>query len=157
MIIQSHIYSKKKKIFEKLLENFESEKIISVVQKKEFNIADDVVDNILKKLSNFEKKCEYTSQNLKLNQLAEEFETNVKYLSAIINKYKEKNFSDYLNDLRVEYAISKLNKDKRFIKFTIKAIAMECGFNTAESFSKAFRKKTGIYPSFFIKELENKL
>ncbi len=33
------------------------------------------------------------------------------------------------------------------------AIAEEAGFNTAESFSKAFFKKTGIKPSYFIKEL----
>ena len=34
------------------------------------------------------------------------------------------------------------------------AIAQEVGFNNSESFSKAFYKKTGIYPSYFIKQLE---
>ena len=37
---------------------------------------------------------------------------------------------------------------------TIKAIANEMGFNTTEAFSKSFYKSTGIYPSFFIKQLE---
>ena len=39
-------------------------------------------------------------------------------------------------------------------KYTIKAIAGEFGFNTSESFSKAFYKKHGIYPSYFLSRLE---
>jgi len=38
--------------------------------------------------------------------------------------------------------------------YTIKALASESGFNTTEAFSKSFYKKTGIYPSYFIKELK---
>jgi len=47
-----------------------------------------------------------------------------------------------------------LKQDSRFRKFTIKAIANEIGFNTDQAFSKAFYKRTGIYPSYFIKELD---
>ncbi|WP_159025502.1 AraC family transcriptional regulator [Aquimarina sp. Aq78] len=39
-------------------------------------------------------------------------------------------------------------------KYTVQAIAQEIGFNNSEAFSKAFYKKTGIYPSYFIKKLE---
>ena len=38
--------------------------------------------------------------------------------------------------------------------YIIKAIAKEIGFNTSEAFSKSFYKNTGIYPSFFLKELD---
>ena len=38
-----------------------------------------------------------------------------------------------------------------FRKFTIVAIANEVGFNNAESFSKSFHTKAGIYPSYFNK------
>jgi AraC-like DNA-binding protein len=38
-------------------------------------------------------------------------------------------------------------------KFTIKAIANEFGYNSAETFSNAFYKQVKIKPSYFIKEL----
>jgi AraC-like DNA-binding protein len=47
-----------------------------------------------------------------------------------------------------------LKEDKKMRKYNLQAIAIECGFNSAESFSTAFFKKTGIKPSFFIKELD---
>ncbi|NVK53168.1 MAG: AraC family transcriptional regulator, partial [Flavobacteriaceae bacterium] len=46
--------------------------------------------------------------------------------------------------------------DRQFRKYSVKAIAHEVGFNTAESFSKAFFKFAGIKPSYFIKELNKK-
>lgn len=52
------------------------------------------------------------------------------------------------------FVIDKLNEDSIFRKYTVQAIAQEIGFNNSEAFSKAFYKKTGIYPSYFIKELE---
>jgi len=29
----------------------------------------------------------------------------------------------------------------------------ECGFKNANSFTRAFKKNTGLYPSYFIKQL----
>ena len=46
-----------------------------------------------------------------------------------------------------------MQEDKLFRSYTIKAISDEVGFNTTQSFTKAFYKRTGIYPSFFIKSL----
>jgi AraC-like DNA-binding protein len=37
------------------------------------------------------------------------------------------------------------------------AIAEEIGFNNAQTFSSAFYKKTGIYPSYFINQLNKRL
>ena len=85
--------------------------------------------------------------------LAKELNTNSTYLSKIINVYKEKNFSNYLHDLRIGYAIERLRDDEKFRLYSIKGISEEMGFKTSESFAKAFHKKTGIYPSAFIKTL----
>ena len=75
-------------------------------------------------------------------------------MSKIINYYKGENFSSYLNNLRIDYAINKLTTDKQYMKYTIQAIANETGFNSSESFSTAFYKKTGIKPSYFRKNFE---
>jgi len=66
---------------------------------------------------------------------------------------KGKNFSSYLSDLRVDYAIDRIKNNSQFRLYSIKAIAEETGFKNTESFSKAFHKKTGIYPSYFIKNI----
>lgn len=112
-----------------------------------------IAKDLVKKLENFENECGYLELNLKLVNLADRFDTNSSYLSKTINQYKGKNFSQYLNDLRINYAVIKLKKDKKIRKYTIKALAEEFGFNNSESFAKAFNSNTGLQPSYFIKKL----
>ena len=95
------------------------------------------------------------SQEITLNEVAKSFGTNSTYLSKVINLEKGKNFSHYINDLRIDYTVEELKDNLRFRKYTIKAIANESGFKSAESFSKTFYKKYGIYPSYYIKQLGN--
>ncbi|WP_420574575.1 helix-turn-helix domain-containing protein [Kordia sp.] len=109
---------------------------------------------ILKKLEEFEAKELFLSQESTLVEVAKKIQTNTTYLSKVINTHKEKSFTAYITDLRVDYAIERLSIDRKFRSFTIGAIAQEIGFKRSESFSKAFKVKTGLYPSYFIKELE---
>jgi len=75
-------------------------------------------------------------------------------LSHYINHYEKKKFTDYINDLRIEYTIEKIKLDKKFRIYTIKAISESVGFSNPVSFSQAFYKKTGIKPSYFIKKMK---
>lgn len=118
---------------------------------------DPKIAEILKKLDEFEEKELFLSQDSTLVEVAKKIQTNTTYLSKVINTYKEKSFTSYITDLRVNYAIERLSYDRKFRSFTIDAIAQEIGFKRSESFSKAFKVKTGLYPSYFIKELEKKL
>ncbi|WP_282079863.1 AraC family transcriptional regulator [Aquimarina algiphila] len=120
-------------------------------------ISEDVINSILTGLQKFENKNEFLSSNITTGGLAKQLKTNSKYLSKIINTYKEKSFSVYINELRIEYVIDKLKNDAKFRLYTIKAISREIGFNTTEAFSKSFYKKTGIYPSYFIKQLDKEM
>ncbi|WP_430412177.1 helix-turn-helix domain-containing protein [Kordia sp.] len=112
---------------------------------------------ILIKLDEFEEKELYLSNESTLVEVAKKIQTNTTYLSKVINTHKEKSFTSYITDLRVDYAIERLSHDRKFRSFTIGAIAQEIGFKRSESFSKSFKVKTGLYPSYFIKELEKKL
>jgi len=123
--------------------------------KEDIGIAEELVNQILEKLKHFESKKEYLQPNITIQMLSITFETNTKYISKIVNAYKGKTFIQYINDLRIEYAIVQLQKNNKLKKYTINALASEFGFNGAESFSSAFHKKTGIKPTYFIKELEN--
>lgn len=116
-------------------------------------IPEALVKEVLLKLDVFEKKDKFI-RNYTLASLAKELKTNSSYLSKIINATKKSNFSNYLNDLRIDYVMLRLTNDKKFRSYTINAIANEVGFNAAQSFSKAFYKKTGLHPSYFIKKLE---
>lgn len=109
--------------------------------------------DILNNLKVFEENNSFINNNITLNNLSKDLKTNSSYLSKVINQYKNNTFSNYINDLRIEYAINELKQNPQFRNYTIKAISEEVGFNNAESFSKAFYKKNQIYPSFFIKQL----
>ncbi|MEA9415086.1 AraC family transcriptional regulator [Flavobacterium sp. PL02] len=111
-------------------------------------------NEILEKIAEFEKNKGYLEPNINLADFAKRLETNSTYLSKTINQYKNKNFSQYINDLRIEDTITRLREDKKFRNYSIKAIAEEVGFSNSESFSKAFFKKTGYQPSYFIKNGE---
>ncbi len=124
------------------------------VSATDIGISPSIVDEVLTKLQEFEVKKGFTSSKVTLTQLSSSLGTNNKYLSKIINVYKEKSFSQYINDLRIDDIVERLQEDKKLRNYTIKAIARETGFNTAEVFSKAFYGKHGIYPSYFIKKLE---
>jgi len=122
--------------------------------KNTIGIDETLIKAILVRLEEFESKSEFLKRNITTNSLAKSFDTNSKYLSKVINRYKKKNFNSYLNDLRIAYAVEKLKTDRKFKKYSIRAIAQETGFNSTEVFSKAFYKKNGIHPSYFIKQLE---
>jgi len=125
--------------------------------KKLNGISKKIVKSVLLALKEFEINNAFLDNQLTLNSLSKDFNTNSNYLSKIINSYKEQNFSTYISNLRIDYCVEKLKTDTTFRKYTINAIAFEIGFNNVESFSKAFYKKTGIYPSYFIKEIGKQL
>ena len=123
-------------------------------KREKTKIGGNIIDEILSKLDQFERKKAFLSNSVSLQKLANKFKTNTKYLSNVINIEKQKSFRQYVNDLRVEFALKEITINARFRKYTIKAIAGDCGFNSAESFSKAFDKKHGVSPSYFIKKIE---
>ncbi|WP_299885225.1 AraC family transcriptional regulator [uncultured Lacinutrix sp.] len=124
-----------------------------IINNENLNISKEIINEVLEKLEQFEKNKNFLEKGLTLNSISKELSTNSSYLSKIINHYKEQSFSNYLNSLRINYAINELKYNIKFRNYTINAIAQEVGFKTAESFSKSFFKEKGIYPSYFIKQL----
>lgn len=109
---------------------------------------------LLAKLEKFEENNGFISGDITLFSLAKILKSNQTYLSKTINDHKGKNFSSYINDLRIEHTINRLNNDRKFRHYRIKDIADESGFNTAESFSRAFHKLTGMKSSYYIQKLK---
>lgn len=118
-------------------------------------VSEDIARNILHELEIFENNDQFLNKGITLGSLAKKIKTNSKYLSEIINTYKGKNFATYLNDLRIDYAISRLANDKKFRSYKIPFIAEELGYNNEQAFTLAFKKRTGTPLSIYLKEIEN--
>ena len=118
------------------------------------SIDDDKVNAVLKGLAKLEKQEYFLRSDCNLRAIAKKTKTNATYLSKIINTHKDKNFNEYMNDLRIDYALRRLKHDKRFRSFSVKSIAEEIGYKSDKSFTKHFKSKTGINPSYYIKNLE---
>jgi AraC-like DNA-binding protein len=140
--------------FEALLEGNNSQRELKLRSNEvKPEISTEVVKDIMGKLERFEQQRQFLLHDISLQGLAKKFHTNSNYLSRIVNMKMERNFSQYINDLRIEYSIKEVLSDTKLRKYTIKAIAEESGYANAESFSRAFYKKNGIYPSYYIKNL----
>ncbi|GAA4275246.1 helix-turn-helix domain-containing protein [Aquimarina gracilis] len=161
-LVNRHRQKQYKRRFEQLynqkdLHKREEKQSVSSKERTKLAIPEESIKDILGKLDTFEKETGFMEPDLSIHLLAKRFGTNSKYLSKIVNTYKKKSFNYYINDLRIDRAIERLKTDSKFRNYTIKAIAREIGFNTTDAFSKAFFKRNGIHPSYFIKALEKQL
>jgi ligand-binding sensor domain-containing protein/AraC-like DNA-binding protein len=92
----------------------------------------------------------YKDEELTLTSLAEKISVGAKHLSQVMNECLEKNYSEYINGYRIEEA-KKLLTDPGRKNLTILEIAFEVGFNTKETFNRAFKKHTKMTPSHYKK------
>jgi AraC-like DNA-binding protein len=154
-------YYNNKKIFKAKLASFlnnetqaaQEDEPKATSAKKPLDINPEVVKNILKALEKFELKNKFLKKDITLVNLAKDFETNSNYLSKVIQYEKDKNFTNYLNDLRIGYITQLMKTESKYRNYTIKALADEAGFATPQHFSKAFFAVHGFYPSLFVSEM----
>ena len=82
-------------------------------------------------------------ENLTLDDIAEELNFSIFYLSKLFKKQTGMTFTEYLTKCRIE-------KAKEFLaegRMSVKEIAFATGYNSQGYFSKIFRKYTGVSPS----------
>ena len=93
----------------------------------------------------------YKNATLSLSDLADELDLHPNYLSQIINDNGGQSFYDFVNTFRVNEfkKLIALNENK---KYTLMALAYECGFNSKSSFNRYFKKITGETPSQYAKK-----
>ena len=94
------------------------------------------------------EKEPYLDEHLTLADMASALYTNKASLSKAINHISGKNYCQYVNKYRVDYAVSLMMKDKRL---KVIEIAMMSGFHSLASFNMAFRLFRGDTPSEFMR------
>ncbi|ASV29543.1 tetratricopeptide repeat protein [Maribacter cobaltidurans] len=112
-----------------------------------------IKDIILKRLKKLERENFFIDSHCNLHLLAEKLKTNPKYLSQVINIEMGSNFNNYINELRINYLLTRLLQDEEFRKSKLSYIASSVGYNNLNTFNAAFKKRQGILPSYFIKQL----
>jgi tetratricopeptide (TPR) repeat protein/AraC-like DNA-binding protein len=109
---------------------------------------------ILEKLKKLEEKLEYLKEDYTQQYVAKKIKTNTAYLSYVINKNFQKSFSEYSNQLKINYVISEMIANQIYRKYSTQAIAESVGFKNASSFTKSFSKRTGVTPVQFAKNID---
>lgn len=145
-----------RKKYEELLQKIEeSEKAKdNKVDDPDFSMSKDAEQAVLHSLQKFENSKKFLEPDWNLTKLAGYFNTNTKYLSQIIVRHRNKKFSEYINELKVENIAQRIRNEKFLRNYTHEALAEEAGFSSTRRFVHAFVNSTGITPKYFIEELQ---
>lgn len=119
---------------------------------KVLDIPEATIEIVLKEMEHFERGNKFLNNDISLSYVANQFKVNSKYVSQIINFYKEKDFNNYINELRIKYIINKMIDDEAYLNYKIAYLAEEAGFSSHSKFSTIFKQVTGNSPSVFIQK-----
>lgn len=103
-----------------------------------------------KAVSIMEEKQLFLDENLDLESFSRKMLSNKSYLSKTINVMSGRNFRQFVNYYRVEYAVNLLMKDP---VLKMEEVALMSGFHTVVSFNMAFRLFRGETPSDWLREV----
>jgi AraC-like DNA-binding protein len=123
-----------------------------VIKKSNLN-QEDINENLEKIIRIIKDDKLYLDSKLSANSLAQKVGIPVYKLTFVLNKGAEKNFNEFINFYRVEFAKEMLTDPNQNRK-TIYSIALDCGFSSEAPFYVAFKKLVGKSPSAYKNSLE---
>ena len=101
----------------------------------------------------YEKKV-YLRSDLSIEKLAAEMNVSSRHLSQIIHAHYRTTFPKLINQLRISEA-RRMLVDEKFRHYSVEGIAQTVGFSSKSSFNVAFKKITGLTPSYFRDSVKN--
>ena len=93
----------------------------------------------------------YLDDGFTLAALAKEMLTNKGMLSKTINTKSNRNFCQYVNSYRIQYAVSLMKKDHRL---RVVELSLMSGFHSVASFNMAFKLFMNDTPSEYMRTLQ---
>lgn len=124
---------------------------------KNLNIKNEQHQQIINGLLKIEDKLYYLKEEFNLYNAAKKIGTNTTYLSKVIKEYKKMSFSEYTNELKINYIVNVMSNDKKVRAYTTQAIGEIGGYKNAKSFTRIFKNYTGITPYQFIEKINKEL
>ena len=93
----------------------------------------------------------YQNPDLSLQEVSEYVGITSSYMSVLFAEVTGKRFSEYLSSYRVSMAKEKM----KHADLSITQISVECGFNSAQNFSRVFKKLEGSSPIQYREGVKN--
>lgn len=125
-------------------------------RKKSYQISrltSEEVEDLKKRLyAVFKNDRPYLDENLTLKKTADLLQISDKKLSELLNNYLKTSFYDFVNSYRIDAVKERLHS-KDALRYTLMAIAYDCGFTSKTSFYRAFKKSTGYSPATYRKNV----
>jgi AraC-like DNA-binding protein len=94
------------------------------------------------------EKEPFLNPSLTIHELSNQIEIPVRDLSVLINHHIDQHFFDFVNEYRIQKAMSIL-KDPLKSDLTVLEILYEVGFNSKSSFNTSFKKYTNLTPTAY--------
>ncbi|MGO4294012.1 helix-turn-helix domain-containing protein [Chitinophaga sp. RAB17] len=102
-----------------------------------------------------EKSKIYLEPEISLEDLSESAKIPKHHITQLLNERFHKNFYTFINEYRIQEAVTKL-KDPG-LDINILSLAYDCGFNSKSSFNSYFKKITGLTPSGYRKKVQENI
>lgn len=103
-------------------------------------------------LQHMKQNQPHLNPELNLAQLSSHLSVSPEYLSGILNNKLNSNFFDFINQYRIDSFKNQCRKKEKQ-NLTLMGIAYECGFNSKATFNRVFKKRTGLTPGEFARQV----
>jgi len=143
---ESYKYSLLYRILDLLIENYMLENCGSKLYTGEYGNDEKLQAVVHYVYKNFQDK-------VSLSVLAEQMYLSTSTLSRFFKKQTGIYFAEYVNQVRLKYAINELLYSEK----NITKVAMDCGFSNVSTFNKIFRENFHMAPSEYRKEMREKV
>lgn len=151
------IFSDSRHIYTKVLHSDNPKKIESIIfTALIYPIVTTIHENTNKELKSISEQIVHLvhqryDSDLSLDLLAEELHYNPNYLSSVFKKEFGSSFGDFLQNYRLQIAKKWLVDSD----MTVKEISERLRYNNSQNFIRFFKKKEGVTPGEFRKNIEN--
>ena len=144
----TYLRSRLKKEREVLGEAINSKKITMEARKASMENADELTERLLEYM---QKDKPYLNARLTVGELAARLSSTETDISLLLNTKMNMNWSYFVNAYRVEEMKQRLLTDG-LSKYTISALAEQCGFVSKTTFYRIFKQMTGMTPAEYCRQ-----
>lgn len=102
----------------------------------------------LKMESLLEEKKKFLTEGYSVHDFSQDILIPPHQIAKILRTLMNIGFVDYINQKRIKYCIGKLDEEA-WNRYTLEAVATECGFSNRNTFTQAFIKFQGETPSMY--------
>ncbi|MFC5281901.1 helix-turn-helix domain-containing protein [Pedobacter alpinus] len=113
------------------------------------------IEDVFFTIENFIKSDEiFKDKTITLLKFSKKIGINQKKIKEVLSLKHKLNFSDWINQYRVNYFKQLISKNQNLQNLTIEGLAFQAGFKSRSGFYKIFQKHEGVSPKAYIEEIK---